>query len=116
MIDWENLTPEHFDFEIMAEEIEDGTDPVIFPVRVTLTKTGEHACDLPIMIKAHFVADLQRKGAGGQSALMNIIKRRVEQQLDRRCRARRVPVENKIDFAAMGRQAVEKSKARKNKK
>lgn len=116
MIDWENVTPENFDYEIMAEQIDDQVDPIIFPVRVTLTKTGEHAVDLPIMIRAHFVADLQRKGAEGRDTLVNIIHRRAVQEIDKRHRARPVSVENKINFAALGKMAVEKSKAVKNRK
>ncbi len=105
-IEWNKYTPEHFGFDVVSEDIEEHGDYTVFPCRVALLETGEHAVDLPIPIKAGYVAQLHSKGDEGVRILQETIHSRVIAELKKRIAVVPVSIETKIDFHKLGQVAI----------
>ncbi len=98
MMDWQTAKLEDLVFDVDVEGIMDVGPTHVFPVRV-LDKEGTVVFTQGISIRSEFFRQL-KETAEWESALLAILKNRVRQEILRRKKQKRVPIEDKMRLMA----------------
>ena len=104
MLDWKNCTPGDFSFQIDVDEIQELSQRQIFPVRVFF-KDGTLAFVKSITLRSDFYLQL-RQQEGWKEKLMEILKRRVKEDIDARINSMAMCLEDKLEFMGSGQNLI----------
>jgi hypothetical protein len=96
MIDWQNINPEQFVFDVNVEGIQEIGPAQVFPVKVhTQDGTPAFTCNIPV--RAEFYRQLKQT-ADWEAALLKILKSRVRDEILKRKKQNPVPIEDKLQL------------------
>ncbi|MEK9627829.1 MAG: hypothetical protein VW455_02280 [Nitrospinota bacterium] len=104
MLDWKNCTPGDFSFQIDVEEIQEIGQRQNFPVRVFF-KDGSLAFVKSITLRSDFYMQL-RQQENWKEKLMEILKRRVREDIDERINSMSMTLDDKLEFMKLGHNAI----------
>ena len=96
MLDWKNCTPGDFSFQIDVDEIQEVGQRQIFPVRVFF-KDGTLAFVKSITLRSDFYLQL-RQQEDWKEKLMEILKRRVREDINERINSMAMTLDDKLEF------------------
>ncbi|CAI2719741.1 hypothetical protein [Nitrospina watsonii] len=94
MIDWQSINLADLAFDVQVEDIQEVGHTFVFPVAVKL-KDGTPAFTQPVSLRADFYREL-KKTPDWETALMQILKARVREEVHRRKKQNSVSIHDRL--------------------